>query len=56
MQVNAKAGHEILHQVMGEGSAGLHFFQGNCNSLRFETSNNNGQTPKAVYFAQYNGI
>jgi hypothetical protein len=43
LQVDGEGAHEVLHQIMRQGAAGVHFFQGHGNSLSLKSSDDDRQ-------------
>ena len=56
LQVNGKGAHEILHQVMGQRPAGMHFLQGHGNGLRLKTTDHDRQAAKPIDLTQNHRI
>ena len=56
LQLYVEGQHKVLHQVVGEGAAGLYMLQHHRNGLRFKPSNHYGNSPYTVHFSQNHRI
>lgn len=56
MEVDRESIHEILDQVMGQGTAGLHFFQSNSDCLGLKSANDDRKAAQPVYLPKHHGV